>query len=169
MDELLVAQLTCRVPCSSEKCRADEGLDFTRDCGLDLSPENSRLLDDGLLNTLDTFATLLTFLGISNEEGSQRVVGKAATTVTLVRIQWPWTSYPIAVNLAGMLFLLVTRRRSGQPKLLLWEDSLWPLLFRGLEYDVRIKNNNVRHMNEMARSIEIQLRPDSDGRLALGK
>ena len=89
--------------------------------------------------------------------------------VTFVCMRWPWLILPALLEITGLIFLLAMKRASRKCKLSLWKASLWPLLFRGLHLDVPVRANNVRHMQQMAETMNARLRLDDDGRLVLAR
>ena len=123
--------------------------------------------DTGLATYMENLAESLTKMALDSDDN--KVMGKAGTMVTFVRVQWLWLILPLILVLMGLIFLLVTRQASKKRKTPLWKASLWPLLFRGLEDEVDVHVNNTGSMQEVADEMNVRLRHEDDGRLTLGR
>ena len=155
-----------RYNCTGRETTPRQGI-FGSDPGAWSSASVERMNDTGLATYMENLAESLTKMALDSDDN--KVLGKAGTMVTFVRVQWLWLILPLILVLLGLIFLLVTRQASKKRKTPLWKASLWPLLFRGLEDEVDVHVNNTGSMQEVADEMNVRLRHEDDGRLTLGR
>lgn len=96
-----------------------------------------------------------------NDSGSGPFSGLAFKTETYVRVRWAWLSYPAAVIVLSLLYLISTIIETTHREVAIWKSSNLAMLFHGknlnLEKPDHVMVNTLSQMGERASSIEVEL------------
>ncbi len=69
----------------------------------------------------------------AESDGNPKEFGQLGEWVTLVQVRWPWLIFPVALDVAACVFLLLVAISSRRLKIPLWRSSSLPVLLRGPE------------------------------------
>jgi hypothetical protein len=97
------------------------------------------------------------------------VPGQALTDVTFFKVHWGWLSLLVATIGLSIVFLLVVIILSHLSATFLWKSNSLALLFHGLDgwSSTELDATKVATMTRMARTMDGQLKRDSDGLLKI--
>ncbi|KAJ4387035.1 hypothetical protein N0V85_007798 [Neurospora sp. IMI 360204] len=70
------------------------------------------------------------------------VNGQAFVWVQHIRIRWPFITFPVAVAVAGLVFVLLTTWETKRLGLRAWKEGSLPVLIHGLDRSTRTKLRN---------------------------
>ncbi|KAF6840995.1 hypothetical protein CMUS01_03715 [Colletotrichum musicola] len=93
--------------------------------------------------------------------------GRAVVPDTCIDVLWGWLAYPLSLLVLQWIFLALVLlkgwkvRKAGQERMV-WKSSPIPLLFHGLDEDLREKNGDLmslRQMDSVSGTLKVQLAP----------
>ena len=80
---------------------------------------------------------------------------------TYVHVRWAWFSYPAAVAVLAVIFLIGSIIETAHREILVWKGSNLALLFHGRDIDLTnpplVKVNKLSRMSDIARNVQIKL------------
>lgn len=96
---------------------------------------------------------------------SDRIVGFYTEYDTVVRVQWPWLTLPVAVEVLGFIFLLWVALRSSRPGRP-WKGSILATLFHGLNPSGKVTDDldAITSMEQEAMKTMVKLEASDGGR-----
>jgi hypothetical protein len=110
-------------------------LDQNYACDAYLNESSSDILDrvgnvpcQTLMENIGAYLTKLTM-----DSGGLMVYGTVSGLVSRIRVRWIWLSLPTAVQVAGLVLFLITTISTRRQKVPLWKESLYPLIYHGLD------------------------------------
>lgn len=99
-------------------------------------------------------------------DAEQRYVnGQAFIWVQHIRIRWPFITFPVAVAVAGALFVLLTTWETKRLGLRAWKEGSLPVLVHGLDQSTREKLRNADSAgvaDKVSKQTVVALSRDSD-------
>lgn len=96
------------------------------------SPVSQYIATNSLEKALAGVAASLSNLSLAANT-TVPVLGNALINKTFVQTAWYWLISPFALDVAGLLFLLLAIWQSRRKKVKPWKSSIFPLLCHGLE------------------------------------
>jgi hypothetical protein len=87
---------------------------------------------------------------------TNKTTGVALKMVVIVHVEWFWLILPAIVEVGGVIFVIATILLSSRSKAKLWKTSVLPLLFHGLESDLRKNTGVLRSCTEWRKRLRIQ-------------
>lgn len=125
------------------------------------SPVVQYVATNSLDRALSGVAASLSSLSISGATNTTaKVHGKALVNRTFVQTAWYWLVFPFALDVSGLLFLLLAIWQSRRKNVKPWKSSIFPLLYHGLEPGMlsrRPVSENVSAMEMVAEDAEVRL------------
>ncbi|KAK4896659.1 hypothetical protein LTR27_005579 [Elasticomyces elasticus] len=117
---------------------------------------------------LDNVAVALTNL-IRQSRNATSVQGSVHRPTIVIRIRWPWFTYPASISALSIVFLALVITLSHRKGELVWKASSAALAFHGLHggQDARVNLVDALKISDAAKSEWVKLAADDDGRLAL--
>ncbi|MCJ1405627.1 hypothetical protein MMC11_008855 [Xylographa trunciseda] len=85
----------------------------------------------------DSMTTQIRTADVANVESYYAPV--VLVPVTVVRIRWPWLTYPLALILAGTLFLALTMYSTSRREVRPWKGHRIPLLLADIDKTLRVR------------------------------
>jgi hypothetical protein len=106
---------------------------------------------------------------VRNSRNATSVLGQAMTNVTYVEVHWDWLLLLVVTIGMSIIFLLMVIISSHLSATYLWKSNSLALLFHGLNgwSPTELDATRVATMTRMARTMDAQLKRDSDGRLKI--
>jgi hypothetical protein len=85
---------------------------------------------DGFPNMMERIASSMTttLCGLSYQNASQ---GEAHVPVVIVSVEWRWMTFPFALLLSGLLFLLMVINQSHGSRARPWKNDILAIVFHG--------------------------------------
>ncbi len=128
---------------------------------------NMSLLFDNLATAMTNNMRQKWVSEVSGLPGGAPAHGIAWRTETYVRVYWAWMALPIALLALTLVFLIATMTQNHRCKVMAWKSSSLAVLLHGVtDEDQRTFGGPLtqsREMNELAKGVAVQLRPESDG------
>lgn len=100
---------------------------------------------DNVPETFENAAKRMTaFLREHPQAGREQIYvnGQAFVWVQHIRIRWPFIAFPVAVAVAGLVFVLLTTWETKRLGLRAWKEGALPVLIHGLDPSTRTKLRN---------------------------
>jgi hypothetical protein len=106
---------------------------------------------------------------VRTSRNATSVYGQAMTNVTYVKVHWGWLLLLVVTISMSIIFLLIVIISSHLSDTFLWKSNSLALLFHGLDgwSSTELDATKVAIMTRMARTMDGQLRRDSDGLLKI--
>ncbi|KAJ5627440.1 hypothetical protein N7528_004867 [Penicillium herquei] len=145
----------------------------SRAIGFDTGDVKSSLTITGLLQlsniteVVDSVATRLTDTMRAAESGP-RVRGIAFRDESFIEVRWPWIILPLCVVLGSALVLLTTSVATRKRNVVLWKNSVFPLLMTDLDIAPEYNFRSLRSVDEakrVSKKINVVLEEDDGLRL----
>jgi hypothetical protein len=117
---------------------------------------------------MDNLATSMT-KQVRASRNATSVSGQALADVTFVKVHWGWLSLLIATTGLSIVFLSIVIILSHFSATFLWKSNSLALLFHGLDgwSSTELDATRVATMTRMAKTMDGQLKRDSDGLLKI--
>ena len=96
-----------------------------------------------------------------NDSGSNPLSGTALETETYVKVRWAWFSYPAALIVLSLVYLLGTIIETTHRDILIWKSSNLAMLFHGRSLEMNKSDrgpvNALSQLSERAKDINVEL------------
>ena len=115
----------------------------------------SQVAGHGLSYVMENIAASLTKAGM--DLSNEAVEGHVITSEVFVLVRWNWLILPIILEAAGLFVLITAMVISRRNEVLLWKDSILPLLYHGLEREDGAISRDVCRMEELAQEEVVKL------------
>jgi len=121
---------------------------------------------NGIDATMKNIAKSMTRNMRTSIDDGPTVSGQAFTDRTFVRIEWAWMSFPAALLLADLCFLLIVVCQTRAYFIPNWKENVLATLFFGLDMEDKHEYqglNGSREMDTMAKNLRVKLVADEGG------
>jgi hypothetical protein len=117
---------------------------------------------------MDNLAASMT-KNVRTSRNATSVYGQAITNVTYVKVHWGWLSLLVITTGMSIVFLFIVIISSRLSATFLWKSNSLALLFHGLDgwSSTELDATKVATMTRMAKTMDGQLKRDSDGLLKI--
>jgi hypothetical protein len=117
---------------------------------------------------MDNLAASMT-KNVRTSRNATSVYGQAITNVTYVKVHWGWLSLLVITTGMSIVFLFIVIISSHLSTTFLWKSNSLALLFHGLDgwSSTELDATKVATMTRMAKTMDGQLKRDSDGLLKI--
>ncbi|KAL9607616.1 MAG: hypothetical protein Q9167_007487 [Letrouitia subvulpina] len=122
---------------------------------------------DNLTTLIDNLAHSMSNNIRQQNDTTPNVNGTAWRTETFVQVRWAWFSFPAALVLASLFFLIVSIWDTARRDVLIWKASCLALLFQGRTLDLIGRDNDpvnkLSEMSKVAAKIRVELEETRGG------
>jgi hypothetical protein len=116
---------------------------------------------EGIDNGFTLLATSLTDnIRVSNK-AADHVIGSAQRVETYIHVRWPWVILPIIVTTGSGLLLAFTAATSRSKDLVLWKNSILPLIIGRLQTKLEGDSDCSRNVGEaqlFAKKVKVEVK-----------
>jgi hypothetical protein len=129
-------------------------------------PFNPWLAPNNITRHVERLATAMTNV-IRSSSSQEMLLGDAYQKENYVKIKWEWLSFPIALLILSLVFLVSTIiRTSRDGEIAVWKTSAMPTLISSLPQDVQKELLPSRIDKSVSRKVRIKLLPDQGWRVS---
>jgi hypothetical protein len=85
---------------------------------------------------------------------TNKTTGVAHEMIAIVHVAWLWLIFPAVVEIVGVAFVLATIILNSRSEAKLWKTSVLPMLFHGLDDELRKTTRGFEELNRMEEEAE---------------